>query len=317
VGGCSLLDPLEGLTEKFGRNIDHAPVGDGDVSTVDASDALIEKPHCDPRTEFSAPTPLTSLNTAEQEGSARFRGGDETTIYFDAIREAGAGGNGMFDLFTATRLDEGDSFGPAVRIDGLSQPQTHEYSPSLTDDGTKLFFERQEASLLNSDIYVAQRNTASGPFGPPSLVAGLNTSGYEANPFVRGDAHELWFVATGADTSIDIFLGVLTSGGYAARPVVELNSAANDYSPVVTKDNLTVYFASERPLGGAAGSNVWVATRTTPTEPFARPAPVRNVNSDGDEKPTWISDDGCRLYIATTRDGGRGAQDIYVSSRSP
>jgi WD40-like Beta Propeller Repeat len=296
-------------------------VSERDVSTVDASDAsgdvFIEKPHCDPRTEFSAPTPLTSLNTPEQEGSGRFRGDDETTIYFDAIREAGAGGNAMFDLFTATRLDRGDSFGPAVRIDGLSQPQTHEYSPSLTDDGTKLFFERQDASQTNSDIYVAQRETASGPFGPPSLVAGINTSGYEANPFVHGDGHELWFVATGADTTIDIFLGVLTPGGYAAHPVAELNSDVDDYYPVVTKDNLTVYFASQRPLGGAAGFNVWVATRMTPAETFGRPAPVGNVNSDGDERPTWISDDGCRLYIAADRDGGRGGQDIYVSSRGP
>lgn len=323
IAGCSIVDPLDGLSDHFGRDAgadagvdapaDAPPDADADAVAppMDAS----PPPPCDVTKDFGVPVPLRSVSTAEDEGSAR-ASADELTVYFDGVREAGASGNASFDLFAATRTDGGDSFGAAARVLPPSDPGMHEYAPSLTDDGLTLFFERQAIGSAVSNIFMATRPKITEAFGAGSLVSGVNTSGYDANPFVRGNGSEIWFVATGADTTIDIF--VARSNGastYSASPVSEVSSAFGDYYPVISADGRTLYFASDRPLPGAAGLDVWVATRTTSAGKFDAPLPLANVNTTANEQPTWISADGCRLYIASDRPGSLGAKDIYVSTR--
>jgi hypothetical protein len=321
IAGCSLVDPLDGLSDNFGRSASSdagidAPVDapSADV-VVDVSIEASPPPACDVSKDFGVPVSLRSVSTAEDEGSARLTP-DERTLYFDGIREAGAAGNPSFDLFVTTRLDTGDSFGPASRVVPPSDPATHEYAPSLTDDGLTLFFERQAIGSAVSNIFMAKRAKTTDDFGAPTMVSGVNTSGYDGNPFVRGDGSEIWFVATGADTTIDIFRARSDgAGAYAASPVSEVSSAFGDYYPVISADGRALYFASDRPLPGAGGLDVWVARRTDPNGKFDAPLPLANVNTTADEAPTWISPDGCRLYIASNRPNGLGAKDIYVSTR--
>jgi hypothetical protein len=325
IAACSLVDPLDGLSDNFGKTDGGGtPDGGGDQvapdaradAAPDASDADAAPLRCDPTKAFGAPVPLNSINTSEQEGSARLTP-DELTLYFDGVREGGAGGNSTFDIFVTTRLDGGDSFGPPTRLVPPSTTTIQEYAPSLTDDGLTLFFERQPIGSSDDKIYMTKRATTASPFAdPPTLVNGVNSPGYDANPFVRGDATELWFVATGATTEIDVYVAELSGGVYSPVPVNEINTPNfATFNPVISTDGLTVFFASDRPLPGSANLNVWYATRTDRTKTFNAPIPVGAVNSDGDEAPTWVSPDGCVLYIASDRPGGRGLQDIYVSTK--
>jgi hypothetical protein len=325
VVACSVIDPLDGLSDNFGK-VDAAADAPGvDAADAGGSDAPADNvvidappdapPPCDPGKDFGVPQPLDSINSTEQEGSARLTP-DERTIYFDGIREAGAG-TSSFDLFTASRGDGGDSFGPFARVAPPDDAGTQEYSGSVTDDLRTLFFERQPIGGANSDIYMATRAGTTGPFGAPVPVPGINTAAYEANPFVRGDGKELWYVATGPGNTIDIFLAKANGVGvYNSSLVSEVSLPTSaDFNPVISADKKALYFASDRPLAGAAGLNIWVATRADPAGTFDPPVGVNNVNTNQDETPTWLSPDGCRLYISSDRAGGKGLQDIYVSSR--
>jgi hypothetical protein len=62
------------------------------------------------------------------------------------------------------------------------------------------------------------------------------------------------------------------------------------------------------------GLDVWQARRSSPTGPFLDPAAILTVNTPGLDAPSDVSEDGCRLYITTTRDGKTG---IYVATRPP
>jgi hypothetical protein len=43
---------------------------------------------------------------------------------------------------------------------------------------------------------------------------------------------------------------------------------------------------------------------------------VLNVNSPMNDEPSWVSNDGCRPYIQSSRTAGAvGMQDIYVATR--
>lgn len=311
-----------------GARVDAAP----DVATpldadvpdrITAADADAEAapppPLCNELKSFGTPVPLTSLNTAEDDGAGRLSE-DELTIYLDAPRIANGPG---FDIYFATRTSLTDSFSALKRFpisDPLNPIDTpnDEYAPTVTADGLTLMFERQIAT--DSNIYITTRANEGDPFGPVSEVANLNTGDYEANVFLRGDTKELWHVrkpiASGPD--IDISLATLVAGGYAIEPpagqLVNVNSTSYDGSPVISKDGLALYFSSSRPAALGA-TNIWVATRVSRAVPFNKPVIVANVNSAAEEYPGFISGDGCRLYLSSKRAGGRGGQDLYVATK--
>ena len=99
-----------------------------------------------------------------------------------------------------------------------------------------------------------------------------------------------------------------------------VNSISNEQAPNISADGLELYFseyqgASFRP-GGSGLSDIWVATRPTKDDPWGTPVnlgPVVN-SSANDEHPS-ISADGLSLYFGSSRSGGTGAQDLWVTTR--
>jgi hypothetical protein len=66
-------------------------------------------------------------------------------------------------------------------------------------------------------------------------------------------------------------------------PVV--NSAANDLAAELSKDGLSLYFASNRP-GGAGANDLYVSQRTTVNDPWRAPTNLAMLNSSfGDAGP--------------------------------
>lgn len=93
-------------------------------------------------------------------------------------------------------------------------------------------------------------------------------------------------------------------------PVFSEASSADD--PFFSPDGSTLYFTTNRVFGGGvkADSDIWVIDYSTNT--FRNPRPVENVNSAAEEYSPVLTADGS-LYFASSRDGGLGAGDIWVS----
>lgn len=317
AAACSLIDPLDDIIVGGPRppaGVDAAPdpVANEAGPETGNQDRTVAPPPCDLTREFGTPSVVASLSTPEDEGAARFSD-DELTVWFDGTRGADA----SFDLYTAKRDAIDAAFADASALAVVNAESSHEYSPAVSSDGQFLFFERAaRATPTNSDLFVA-RLDAGEPDAPAPIVE-LTTSGYEANPYVRGTGDEIWYAAVGPDNSIDVFVAERTTTGVYGKARVAALSAtppANDDSPVVSSDGLVVFFASTRALPGLAGANIWMASRSSPGVTFDAPVPVANVNSSFDDRPTWISADGCRLYLSSNRPGGPGRQDILVATR--
>lgn len=92
-------------------------------------------------------------------------------------------------------------------------------------------------------------------------------------------------------------------------PVV--NSAASDQCVSISKNGLSLYFSSGR-LGTM---DLFVAKRASVTEPWGTPVVLPNVNTGSSETCPALSLDEHRLYFASTRPGGCGLTDFYVSRR--
>ncbi len=97
-------------------------------------------------------------------------------------------------------------------------------------------------------------------------------------------------------------------------PIV--NSPATDAATCISTDGLELYFNSDRP-GGAGGYDIYVTRRATRSSPWGQPVSVGPaVNTSNLEAFPSVSSDGLELYYQSSRPGGYGSFDIWVSRRN-
>jgi hypothetical protein len=103
-----------------------------------------------------------------------------------------------------------------------------------------------------------------------------------------------------------------------------VNSTGGDFFPFVSRNGLSLYFTSQtcvptpfpgcRP--GFGGWDIFVSQRATVDDPWG---PAQNlgptINTSSNEGAPALSPDGHVMFFASTRPGGFGGNDIYVSRR--
>ncbi|HEV8265487.1 MAG TPA: hypothetical protein VGQ06_11085, partial [Gemmatimonadales bacterium] len=116
----------------------------------------------------------------------------------------------------------------------------------------------------------------------------------------------------------DIYRSTLQADGTfgAAVLVPELSSSSQDQGPAIRRDGLEFFLTSARP-GTLGGVDLWTSTRASTSDPWSTPVHLGPVVNSAvlDDRPT-LSFDGTTLYFQSPRDGGLGANDIYVLTRS-
>jgi hypothetical protein len=99
-------------------------------------------------------------------------------------------------------------------------------------------------------------------------------------------------------------------------PIV--NSTATDRGPAISKDGLSLYFASNRNVvGSVGGEDIYVSQRETRDAEWGQPVNLGpNINTTDNEMVPALSRDGHLLFFASSRtDGSFGGVDIWVSRR--
>ena len=95
-----------------------------------------------------------------------------------------------------------------------------------------------------------------------------------------------------------------------------VNSPYDEFLPEISKNGLSLYFASTRP-GPFGGEDLWVSRRARRDAPWATPLNLGSgVNTSFNERSPALSRDGHLLFFATNRPGGLGGLDIWVSWRA-
>ena len=94
-----------------------------------------------------------------------------------------------------------------------------------------------------------------------------------------------------------------------------VNSAYLDGILDVSSDGLEIYFECDRP-GTAGDSDIWITTRKTETDLWEPAVKLRApVNGPYSDYGPCIARDGLALYFTSTRPGGSGGADIYMTTR--
>ena len=253
---------------------------------------------------------------------------DGLSLYLASNR---AGGEGGLDLYVSHRDSLIDPWGAPVNLGTTINTSSNDFCPALSTDGHLLFFASNRPDGCGGiDIYVSRRQDKSQDFGdrgwgpPQNLGCTVNSSNDDFGPnyFEVNSAGMLYFNSNRAGGQ-DIYAatrGIDDPFGMPSfdppSPVFELNTASNDQQPSVGRSGLEVVFTSDRP-GGQGSFDLWVATRASTSDPWSIPQNLGSpVNSGAADQRPAISWDGTELYFGSTRPGGIGNQDLYVSTRS-
>jgi len=98
-----------------------------------------------------------------------------------------------------------------------------------------------------------------------------------------------------------------------------VNSGATECFSTISSDGLELYLMdpfSPRP-GGLGGWDIWVTKRPSASEAWGTPINLGpSINSESDDAKPSISADGLTLYFGSTRPGGHGGYDLWVSTRA-
>lgn len=222
-------------------------------------------------------------------------------------------GNVAYAAFSSTivkvSLVNGDPVGPLAPVPLKKDAGVEHSHPIVFANGTRLFF--QHAEVGSTQIYSATRASVQQEFGTaaPLAINGPGTTREE--PWVVDDS-TVYFASDVAGAE-DLFVAQINAAG-AALPVQGVNDpVAQDEHPVVTPDELVIYFSSDRHSGGIGNKQIYVASRSDKTMPFSQPARVNDIEVGmGNNRPTWLSDDGCTLYFTSDREG---AYRVYRATR--
>ena len=204
--------------------------------------------------------------------------------------------------------------------------EENEYFPSLTVDGQRLVFTRQERDEnypnglgqedLYESLYIDSCFTAERIFPAP-----ITTEGNEGTQSVRQDGRLMFFTACKRPDSkggCDLYVSRKQGDTWDLPTNLDypVNTRYWESTPFLTLDGKKLYFSSTRP-GGYGGMDIWISHWKTEggwSEPVnAGPS----INTYGDELAPYVHGDGNRIYFSSTGWVGMGGQDLFVSVRRP
>jgi hypothetical protein len=211
------------------------------------------------------------------------------------------------------------NLGPSVNTPGF------EDGPALSRDGHWLFFNSDRPGGFGGpDIWASWRPHRHDNFGwqtPINLGSGVNSPFRDVGATYFEDDEtgtpKLFF---GSDRpagigASDIYVSELTADGTfgPAMLVPELSSPVADQRPAIRHDGLEIFLFS----GTFGSEDLFVSTRPSVFDAWATPANLGAVINTAfrDIQPS-VSADRKTLFFASTRPGGQGLGDIYVTTRS-
>lgn len=200
---------------------------------------------------------------------------------------------------------------------GYVNTEADEYGPVFVPDGRTLYFTKRANRDGNESIsYTEFRD---GAWMPPA-VASFSGRYYDKEPFITPDGSKLLFASTrpeepgGSDEAFDLYI-VEREGqrwGEPRRLSSLVNSNDYDNYPSVAR-NGNLYFGSRR-RGGLGRCDLYLS-RLVDGEYEAAENLGPLINSPATDADPYIAPDESFIIFSSTRDGGYGSGDLFLSYR--
>ena len=184
--------------------------------------------------------------------------------------------------------------------------------------------------LLLAEAQATHAQKYSAWSTPENLGAAINSAFSDQGPAISKDGLSLYFSSNrpgGLGGPFDMYVSQRASvddpWGLPLNLGPTVNTAFDEGNPAFSRDGHFLFFQSKRP-GGFGGIDLWVAYREHTHDDFDWQTPVNlgaGVNSIADDNaPSYLENDElgiAQLYFASSRAGGLGGLDIYLSNQMP
>lgn len=195
-------------------------------------------------------------------------------------------------------IAEAELFAP-----GIASTVHSEVRLTISPDGhTALWFSRDRPGGAGGyDIWVAHRTAAGWGAATP---APFNSPTRDFDPAFSADGRFVYFCSDrpGGSGGDDIYRVAVTADGFGT-PVnlgPQVNSAGNEFAPMLSPDGRTLLFSSDRP-GGAGGHDLYTAAHRRGH--FARAVRLTGaINTAANEFDATFLGDGATIVFARAMD---------------
>lgn len=154
-------------------------------------------------------------------------------------------------------------------------------------------------------------------FEPQNMGDSVNSVALEYFPTLTIDGSELIFTRRVSGTNEDFFGSRKVNGVWTkAKPLEgEINTSMNEGAQNISQDGQWLVFTGCNFPNAYGGCDLYISYLTP--EGWSRPENLGRVNSESWETGPSLSPDKRDLYFSSTRPGGYGGADIYVSHLLP
>ncbi|WP_394843496.1 hypothetical protein LZC95_41420 [Pendulispora brunnea] len=282
----------------------------GDVSLTEGGPGPVDAGGpCDPDAQFTKlPVPgLTDLGWRSMRAATLSP--DELTIYFN-----GSPDGGRSNIYRAKRNARAEDFKDVELLPNVNDLSVPNLSPSLSSDEKTLVFSRQ---VTSTDLFFASRPRKTDEFGNAVRFNNrVNSDVSDVNPFIALDGQELWFSSDrdASSATPHMFMAKASAGAFD-NPVSVAPpdpTSSRQESPVLSADGTILFYSGNGENDATDANDIWEARREATNLPFQKRRHVTELGTKGIEYPSWLSPDGCHLYMHSL-EGTVGA--IYVGER--
>jgi serine/threonine protein kinase len=194
-----------------------------------------------------------------------------------------------------------ENLGPAVNSPDV------DINPRLSDDGLRLWF---LTGPNNDQIVMSRRESEDAPWELAAPIDPPLGSVKEAwDLFVSGDEKRLCLVhirlVNGTISAVELSRSGPNDAWSPPRPL--RGESERTQFPVLSADGLTLYFCTL--VEGRGPHKIHVTTRPNLNAPWSPAVNIDVLNSDGLDRPAWVSPDGRALLFFSS--GGMARQTQY------
>lgn len=137
---------------------------------------------------------------------------------------------------------------------------------------------------------------------------------FEGHASISPDENEMYYVIYNNDHSYSTIVVSRKVGGVWQQPeIAPFSGAYSDGSPALSPDGNSLFFSSNRPVGGEdvnQSHDIWVVSRES--NGWGKPVHLKEINSESFDFSPSVDASG-NLYFCSNRAGGFGDMDVYVS----
>jgi hypothetical protein len=247
---------------------------------------------------WGLPSPVDITPVGDDDPSAT---ADLLELYF----------NRSSDIYVTKRATTTDAWSMPVAVMELNSGD-NETTPEVSYDGLTIYFASNRAGGLGgNDIWMSTRQARTDVWKPPAHVPELSSTAADGAPTLADPMIIMIDSDRAGDTALDILVAQRSSPTEAFSPpqlVTQLNTTSSEGNPMLSADQLTVYFDSNRTGDG----ELFVATRATVTAAFGMAARIMELSTADAESDPWISPDSRTMLFTSNRDG---TQRLWQTTR--